>query len=268
MSGAKSRVITADYVSHTRKFEAEFHMSSYLLRLQHEGYCQAELDGERHLLEPGTLLLLAPGSRYELQIDTLTAGDKPASDFYIYCEGEWVDLWWTKHKRQSISKLLMDTSILGIWKQINLEKRRRTENKEIIDYLLRTLCLNIDRSLYENSNFLPPRNQSFLVSRMKNYIEEHATDNISLQDVAHHVDLSVSRTVSLFKAAFGKTVMQYMMDVRLSIAMDRMVYSKMNLEQIAETCGFGTYSYFFRSFRARYGISPRMYRETKINEKL
>lgn len=266
MTDAKSQVITADYVSHTRKYEAAFNMNSYLLRLQHEGSCQAEVDGEKHLLEPGSLLLLAPGSHYELKIETNKAGEKPASDFYIYCEGEWVDNWWAKQKRKTISKLLMDTSMLGIWKQINLEKRRRTENKEIIDYLLRTLCLNIDRSLYENSNYLPPRKQSFLVSRMKSYIEEHATENISLQDVADHVDLSISRTVSLFKAAFGKTVMQYMMDVRLSIAMERMLYSKMSLEQIAETCGFGTYSYFFRSFRSRYGTSPRMYRETKINE--
>lgn len=261
MAAAKSHVVTADFVAHTRKFEATFHLDTYLLRLQYEGRCSAVIKGEKHVLEPGSLLLLAPGEHYELRIEAQRDGDIPSSDFYIYCKGDWVDEWWVKHKRKSIAKLLVDPSMLSIWKQINLEKRRRSENGEIVDYLLRILCLNIDRMIYENSSHLPPRQQSFLVFRMKNYIEEHATENFSLQDVADYVDLSISRTVSLFKSAFGKTIMQYTMDVRLSIAVERMQYSKMTLEQIAETCGFGTYSYFFRCFRSRYGITPRSYRE-------
>ncbi|NRF90370.1 helix-turn-helix transcriptional regulator [Paenibacillus frigoriresistens] len=268
MAIAKSHVITADFVSHTRKYEASFHLDTYLLRLQYEGSCWAVIDGEKHVLETGSLLLLSPGDSYELIIEGRKDGEQPVSDFYIYCNGDWVEEWWAKHKRQKISKLPMDSSMLNIWKQINLEKRRRAENKEILDYQLRILCLNMDRSLYENNSHLPPRKQSFLVYRMKTYIEEHATENFSLQDVADHLDLSISRTVSLFKAAFGKTVMQYTIDVRLSIAVERMQYSKMTLEQIAETCGFGTYSYFFRSFRSRYGTSPGIYREKNINEKL
>lgn len=268
MSAARSRVITADFVSHTRKYEAAFQLETYLLRLQYEGMCTGVIGGEKHLLEPGTLLLLAPGDRYVLQIEGRKDGDAPVSDFYIYCDGDWMDEWWTKHRRKSVNKLPPDPYMMSIWKQINLEKRRRTENREITDYLLRVLCLSVDRILDENSGHAPLRSKSFLVSRMKNYIEEHATENFSLQDVADHADLSVSRTVSLFKAAFGKTVMQYAMDVRLSIAVERMAYSKMTLEKIAETCGFGTYSYFYRCFRSRYGISPRIYREKHIDDKL
>jgi AraC family transcriptional regulator of arabinose operon len=262
---ANSNVVTADFVAHTRKFEAIFNLNTYFLRLQYEGGCSAMIRGENYALESGHLLLLAPGDQYELRIDPQK--DKPISDFYIYCEGNWMDEWWAKHSRQSVTKILMDPSIMNIWKQINLEKRRRIENKEVLDYLLRILCLNLDRIINENSNHLPPRKQSFLVYRMKNYIEELATENFTLQDVADHVDLSISRTVALFKSAFGKSVMQYTMDVRLSIAIERMQYSKMSLEQIAETCGFGTYSYFFRCFRSKYGVSPRSYREKNIDEK-
>jgi AraC family transcriptional regulator of arabinose operon len=264
---ANSNVLTADFVAHTRKFEAMFNLNTYTLRLQYEGSCSAVIHGEKHILEPGHLLLLPPGDQYELRIEPQKDKPvKPVSDFYMYCEGNWMDEWWAKQSRNSVTKMLMDPSIMNIWKQINLEKRRRTENKEILDYLLRVLCLNLDRIIYENSNHLPPRKQSFLVYRMKNYIEEHATENFTLQDVADHVDLSISRTVALFKSAFGKSVMQYTMDVRLSIAVERMQYSKMSLEQIAETCGFGTYSYFFRCFRSRHGVSPRDYREKNIDE--
>ncbi|GGG19305.1 helix-turn-helix domain-containing protein [Paenibacillus abyssi] len=266
MAAALSHVVTADFVSHTRKYEATFNLDTYLLRLQYEGICAAVVDGREHFIEPGTLLLLAPGDGYELRIEGRRDGSTPVSDFYIYCSGDWIKEWWSSHPRNKIIKLLMDPSMLNIWKQINLEKRRQSENKEIVDYLLRVLCLNIDRSHPLSGSQPHPRMHSFLVTRMRNYIEEHATENFALQDVADHVDLSVSRTVSLFKSAAGKTIMQYAMEVRLSIAVERMMYSKMTLEQIAETCGFGTYSYFFRSFRSRYGTTPRAYREKETDK--
>ena len=60
---------------------------------------------------------------------------------------------------------------------------------------------------------------------MKNYIEENASSMFKLEDVAAHVGISVSRAVHLFKEAFGTTIMQYTMDVRLSMAKERIVFS-------------------------------------------
>lgn len=259
-------VITADFVAHTRTYEADFALDSYLLRLQYEGQCTAVVGGIGRLFEPGHLLLLPPGSRYRLQIAGTKDKTKPISDFYLYGSGEWMDEWWSKRPREPLVKIPMDQSLLQTWKQINLEKRRRTEDARILDYLLRVLCLIIDRSLSESPGGIASKGSSYLVARMKDYVEEHATDNFTLQDVADHVGLSVSRTVSLFKAAYGKTVMQHAMEVRLSVALDRMQYSKMSLEQVAETCGFGTYSYFFRCFKSRYGLSPGDYRERHIEK--
>jgi AraC family transcriptional regulator of arabinose operon len=34
-----------------------------------------------------------------------------------------------------------------------------------------------------------------------------------------------------------------------------------NLERIAESAGFGSYTYFHRVFRSKYGISPKQYRD-------
>ncbi|UUZ97522.1 helix-turn-helix transcriptional regulator [Paenibacillus sp. P25] len=72
--------------------------------------------------------------------------------------------------------------------------------------------------------------------------------------------MSLSRAVHLFKACYGKTMIQYALEIRLNAALERMKYSSMTLEQIAETCGFASYSYFHRVFRARYGVSPAQYR--------
>lgn len=260
----KSKVIISDFFSHTRKFESVFNLDCYFLRLQYEGSSTVIIQGNNHIVHPGSFLAMPPGKPFELIIEPVDGN--PVSDFYIHCDGEWVDQWWSRMKRKEMTKVLMDPFLLNTWKQINLEKRRSSENKEVLDYLLRILCLNLD-GIIENTHS-STRNQSFLVYRMKNFVEEHATNHFTLDDVASHVDLSVSRTVSLFKSSFGKSIMQYAMDLRLSISIERMQYSKMTLDQIAETCGFGTYSYFYRCFKAKYGISPSHYRETHIHNKL
>jgi AraC family transcriptional regulator of arabinose operon len=169
MHVAKANVLTSLFVAHTRKLDQTFHLKSYLFRLQYEGRCSAVVQDEPVLLEPGSLLLLAPGESYQLHIE-FTEKDHPkmvqVSDYYMYCEGSWVDEWWAARKRNSHIQTSLDESILEIWKQINLEKRRGEENKEITDYLLRILCLHIDRMTVENIDN-SPQNRPFLVYRMK-----------------------------------------------------------------------------------------------------
>lgn len=92
------------------------------------------------------------------------------------------------------------------------------------------------------------------------YIEEHATTVFKVEDVAKHAGLSVSRSVHLFKSAVGKTIMEYTQEIRLAAALERMKYTTHTLEQIAEDCGFGTYPYFHRVFKKKYGVAPGMYR--------
>ena len=54
-------------------------------------------------------------------------------------------------------------------------------------------------------------------------------------------------------------MIQYAMDIRLALALERMNYSKLTLNQIAESSGFGSYAYFHRVFRERFGMSPSQY---------
>ena len=124
--------------------------------------------------------------------------------------------------------------------------------------LLRSLCLTIDRMIDER---ISPQGPPFVANRIKSYIEERAATRIRIRELAEHVQLSESRTSHLFKTYFGKTIIEYVHEVRLSMAEERIKYSTLSLEQIAESCGFGSYSYFYRIFRKKYGQTPAAYRE-------
>lgn len=239
-------------------------LPSFLFRLQTEGSSVATVQGKMRRVKAGDLLLYQPGDPYELLIeeDREQEGSKISSgDYFLFCRGTWIEEWWTRSSKPACYRIDLNEGILSLWRQLILEKRRmEEEDKELSSYLLKSLCLYLERASAETV-LLP--SSTFTATRMKRYIEEHATMTFKIADVARHVGLSVSRAVHLFKECFGKTMIQYALEIRLSSAVERMKYSVLTLEQIAESCGFGNYAYFHRAFKEAYGVSPKIFRMGK-----
>lgn len=64
-------------------------------------------------------------------------------------------------------------------------------------------------------------------------------------------------------------MIQYAIEIRLKAAVEQIKYSnEMTLEHIAEICGFASYSYFHRVFRAHFGLSPVEYRNQIVDSPL
>jgi AraC family transcriptional regulator of arabinose operon len=259
-----TEILSCAYSFHSQPFQDGYPngLDCYLFRLQTDGGCEALADGRMQRIEPGDLLLFRPGDKYQLIVSKRQAEPESgiaSGDYYVMCRGEWLDEWWNRKSRPQKTRIALDERLLTIWRALVLEKRRfEEEDREMSDYLLRSLCLGLDRAIATQSVL---QSRSFIATRMKNFIDEHAARPFRIREVADHVGLSVSRTVHLFKECFGTTIMQYTQQVRLSLAEDRMKYSTLTLEQIADTCGFGSYSYFYRVFRNKHGVSPAHYRE-------
>ncbi|MBD1381838.1 helix-turn-helix domain-containing protein [Metabacillus arenae] len=256
-----TNIFLCSYSYHTQRFHSQ-HKSGfpgYLFRLQTEGVCEVVVKGRKMELEKGNLLLIQPGDHYEL----LVRENQKSGDYYLGCEGDWIDEWWSRSAKPAVSRIDLDEKLLALWRHIIIEKRRPSskENTELTDYLLRSLCLSLERAVNETTfSFSHP----YAVTRMMRYIEEHATKVFKIEEVALHAGLSISRASHLFKKSVGKTMMEYAQQIRLSVAIERMNYTTMTLEHIAETCGFGTYSYFHKVFKKKYGVAPGAYRRLHI----
>lgn len=239
-------------------------LNYYYVRLQVEGHCLAVVDGETVSVGPGDLLVYRPGDVAFFQFERF-AEQSPgktllSGNYYMSCRGIWLDEWAARTNIPRRLHIALSESMLTVFKEIVQEHRRAKAHKsEVSDYLLRTLCLMIERSVPDSMQ--NEKNPSQLVGRMKQYIMENATSSFRLEDVANYAGISVPHAVALFKSAFHQTIMQYAMEVRLSIACDRIKFTMTNLERIAESTGFGSYTYFHRVFRAKYGMSPKQYRE-------
>lgn len=271
MDNHNLNILTAGYSVHRKPLHV-IHtdgLDHYLIRLQTSGKCRTRLNGKIELLEPGDLLLFAPKEPYELIIDAeenqLGETTVSSGDYYIFLIGDWIDSWWKKQKRPNKIKVPLSEGIVGAFRQIMLEQQRISNpSPEIAEYYLKILCMDIDRNLLQQPLHAYP---TYLAHRLKNYIEENAAFPFKLEDAASHVGISVSRAVHLFKDTFNTSMIQYTLEVRINMARERIIFSPLSLEHVAESSGFPSYNYFHKVFRKRFGMSPKQYRQNaRTNE--
>ncbi|MFM9330754.1 helix-turn-helix domain-containing protein [Paenibacillus mesotrionivorans] len=256
-------VLYANYFIHTKPHSVQYQngLNSYLFRLQAEGTCRALVAGKYETIVPGDLLVYTPEEPYELIVQPRKAPEseeiQPVADYFLIGNGEWLDAWWKDKSLPAKTNIGFDDTVLTLWKHMISEKKKVMHNQEeIMDYLLRTFCLTLEQVIR-----LKQRTKGADTAyQLKQYIEHHAHEPLSLERISASVGLSVSRCSYLFKAAFGQSLFAYCIDVRLKLAQQQVLYSNQALEQIADKTGFQSYPHFCRVFRQRFGHPPGEYR--------
>ena len=101
------------------------------------------------------------------------------------------------------------------------------------------------------------------VRRVTEYIEEHLSSTIRLQDLAGVVRLSHSHFCRAFKESLGHPAHAYVMRRRVQRAQRLMLTTEESLSQIAAVCGMADQAHFCKLFRRLVGESPNAWRRTQ-----
>jgi transcriptional regulator GlxA family with amidase domain len=103
---------------------------------------------------------------------------------------------------------------------------------------------------------LPPR----ALQRVREYIDAHLENTISIQALAAIVGLSMYHFARAFKQSAGMTPHDYLVARRVKRAQELLVDTDLPLSEIALASGFADQSHCARRFRERVGVSPSSYR--------
>ena len=110
--------------------------------------------------------------------------------------------------------------------------------------------------------------ESRRILKVKDYISKHYTEEIRLADLADLVGMSTTSFSRFFKLRSGKTLSDYVVEMRLGVASRQLVDTTNSVSEICYDCGFNTLSNFNRLFRKYKGCSPTEFREKYFKTKI
>lgn len=149
------------------------------------------------------------------------------------------------------------SSLMNLWKMLVINimgeadgKNGNTDNKEP----------SKNRGRRNNSHELNQRLRDIIT-----YIQEHYTEKITLEDISLYVHLSSNECCRFFKKNMRCTLFEYLIDFRLGKSMELLENTSLTVGQIAYETGFGSSSYYIEKFRSKTGVTPNVYRKSKVD---
>lgn len=104
--------------------------------------------------------------------------------------------------------------------------------------------------------------RSAAVSRMKRFIRDHLSQDISLQAIADHMYMHPVHVSRLFKMETGFNVSDYVLRLKMEQAAELLADHSLKNFEIALKLGYHNPNYFIRVFKKYYSVTPQEYRNS------
>ncbi|MGG5330432.1 helix-turn-helix domain-containing protein [Enterococcus sp. AZ163] len=99
------------------------------------------------------------------------------------------------------------------------------------------------------------------IHQVAEWIRANMSEELSIQDIADHFEVSQDYLSRQFKKAFGKNLRDYLINLKISVAKVLLVQTTLPIKAIAELSYYADEKYFIRMFKKRTGLTPNKYRK-------
>lgn len=110
----------------------------------------------------------------------------------------------------------------------------------------------------------PADEPHILGSRIKDYIDRHYMEPITLQSMGEALRISPYYLAHVFKQMSGYSPVQYLLRRRIGEAQTLLITTELSVARIAEMVGYDSQSYFNLQFTKNVGMPPSRYRHNYI----
>ena len=98
-----------------------------------------------------------------------------------------------------------------------------------------------------------------IINELGHQIKEKPEVLYTIKDLTLQTGISAAKLQEGFKHLFGRTVTDYIKNVRIDVAVDLIKTTDLTISEIVYSIGFTSRSYFSKIFKERYNCSPRAY---------
>ncbi|MBQ8813447.1 MAG: response regulator [Lachnospiraceae bacterium] len=130
-----------------------------------------------------------------------------------------------------------------------------TKYNEFKEWMLRSI-----RLLFDYTKEKTEANRSSSIGEIMDYLRNHYSEDITLNEIAEKVYLNPAYISRLVKEQTGKNYTELVMEMRIDRAVELLKNTDMYVYEIAEAVGYKNLKYFYRVFRKIKGKSPNDYR--------
>ena len=150
--------------------------------------------------------------------------------------------------------------------KLDWEQRRSARCREIVtEALLIDLLVGVLRRIQDSNARTIAENSSYqeVHHRFAKMVEEHHTENWSLQQFADALRVSIPRLRAVCHSVSGESPIR-IINTRILLEAKRcLTYTNLSVSEIASRLGFEDPSYFSRFFKSRCGQTPMLYKASK-----
>lgn len=123
-----------------------------------------------------------------------------------------------------------------------------------------SLLLQVNRIIYDQAHQVSPSYENVLYLNICDYINNHLSDDLTLDSLAAFFYVSKYHISHVFKDNMGISPHQYIQKKRLQ-ACKNGILSGTPFSNVYHQYGFHDYTAFYRAFKKEFGLSPKEFRE-------
>jgi len=236
-------------------------VKEYLLKPVTEDELYPVLDRFLHLEKTPSISIAAFGNWLEHAEHTVWASDLQAIGKLI---ARWKDL--CRGLKTDQMQQMVSEALNILLKRLNARElyhfesaplsRYPSSQEEMLDYFHSALLHLCEQLVHWRRG-----SQKNLFEEAKSYIDEHITEEVSLETVAERVGLAPTYFSYFFKKMTNETFVQYRMKKRIEMAKRLLELPHYKVVDVSMEIGYQNYPHFSKIFKKMTGISPTEYRQ-------
>lgn len=242
-----------------RLSSADVHWHDYYeLNLVLSGEAEHVVNGERHLLRPGSGFLLSPADFHEIR----STGPEP-----LTCLNTVVDPGLMEEQLTAVGAAALGGFpwLTDDFADAEADLRRlqaefeepRLGSRRVTEALVACLVVELARrcGVHDRRPARSAGSDDDLRAAVL-FVDRHFREPIALADAAEQAHLSPNYFSERFRQYTGTPFQLYLQERRLRFARSLLAATDLSVSEVCHASGFNSFSHFGRAFRRRYGAAP------------
>lgn len=258
---------------------------SYVVPLEHRiifieyGSAEIWVDGNYYKMEKNDTVYISSGTPYKVKSDNSTGvfvmyfdltmenqdfherikpiGIKNEKDVPEYLSKRYICKYKLEDNNKEVPFLYTSkNSAIALWLNDVKQILNRHNVTEYCESMVTGLMISIISKMLDSNQVKVKQSSSQTVNLILSYIHSRYNENATLEDVASALNFHKNYLNYCMKKELGTTIHKYMINYRLTRAMDFFMYTDLSVAEVAEKVGYKDAKGFAVAFKNFYSISP------------